>query len=224
MDKKYVLFFNVTKRDRSPWYKRSKTLQGISLAMVTAAHATQCFFLYLDSTRVNSRMDEADDHLLFPAAGIGAGPVWARERRAAGIRQLGPAADRRPLSWHPGAGRQCARGVLLSMLCSLPLFFCFVFVFLGLEIQTCVPPPVTLLQAQGHHHASTPTLPDTRQEGQECNVACTSAQCTAEQAPQGSLLHQSSPDSVSHHLPILPSAGLLLQVLDVYSSLTHTHT
>lgn len=48
------------------------------------------------------------------SAGIWAGAVWTRERRTAGIRQLCPAADRRSLPGHTGAGGQRSGGVLLT--------------------------------------------------------------------------------------------------------------
>lgn len=73
------------------------------------------FLLTLDLNRFEKKLMQA----FFPAVGAGAGGVWEGEWRAAGIRQLCSAADRRLLPRHLGAGRQCPGGVMLTTLTSV---------------------------------------------------------------------------------------------------------
>lgn len=52
---------------------------------------------------------------LFPTVGGGVRAVWEGGGGAPGVRQSGPAADRRPMPRHPGTSRQRPGGQLLTL-------------------------------------------------------------------------------------------------------------
>lgn len=135
--------------------------------------------------------------LCVPAAAPGAGEGRAGERGAAGVRQRRPAADRRPLPRHPGAGGQRPGGVLLT------------------------PPPAAAAQggqAQPVHGAGAVTATSETRHGAETSGAPWTKRTKAKEPSENNTLSRFFQSVIDQ--PFLYSSSHCLSALESSSPLT----